>query len=51
MNSRRKTGRIVYDGVVVPGQVGSPTLVGGFFRLAFNNGGAQFGAFNFSLSQ
>jgi hypothetical protein len=52
MISQGKTGRIVYDGVVVPGQTArSPTFVGGFFRLVFNSGGTQFGAFNFSLSQ
>jgi hypothetical protein len=51
MISQGKTGRILYDGVVIPAKAArSKTFIGGFYRLVFNNGGPQFGAFNFSLS-
>jgi hypothetical protein len=52
MISQGKTGRILYDGVVVPAQdATSKTFIGGFFRLIFTEGGTTFGAFNFNLTQ
>jgi len=52
MISQGKTGRIVYDGVVVPGRhARAPTFVGGFFRLLFNSGQNVYGAYNFSVIQ
>jgi hypothetical protein len=52
MVSQGATGRIVYDGVVVPPSTPeSQTFVGGFFRLRFNDGGSVFGAINFNLSR
>src|SRR5205823_6102828 len=49
MISQGKTGRILYDGVVLPApDAESKAFVGGFFRL-FLNDVVQYSAFNFSL--
>ena len=52
MISQGMTGRILYDGVVVPApDAESRTFVGGFFRLLLNDGVTHYGAYNFSLIQ
>jgi len=52
MISQGATGRIVYDGVVVPPSTPEQqTFVGGFFRLRFFDGGSLYGAINFNLSR
>jgi len=52
MISQGATGRIIYDGVVIPPQASeSNTFVGGFFRLQFFDGQSFFGAYNFNLSR
>jgi hypothetical protein len=52
MIAQGKTGRILYDGVVIPaGGDSKPNFVGGFYRLSSIEGRFDFGAINFSASQ
>lgn len=50
--SQGKTGRIIYDGVVIPPQdANSDTFMGGFFTITFNDGRSIYNAHNFTLSR
>jgi hypothetical protein len=48
MIAQGKTGRAIYDGVVIPRADG--TFFGGVYRLLFNDGRSNYGAYNFNLT-
>jgi hypothetical protein len=51
MIAQGKTGRLLYDGIAIPGGVDqTPTFVGGFYRISFLDGGFNYGAYNFNLA-
>ena len=50
MIAQGKTGRIFYDGVVLPADNPKPSFVGGFYRLSSIDGRFDFGAINFMIS-
>jgi hypothetical protein len=51
MIAQGRTGKLVADGVVLPQGGGDASIfVGGFYRLLFNDGRLDFGAYNFNLA-
>jgi hypothetical protein len=51
MIAQGRTGRILYDGIVLPANESKPTFVGGFYRLMSLEGRLDFGAINFTVNQ
>ena len=51
MIAQGQTGRILYDGIVLPTNESKPTFVGGFYRLMSLEGRFDFGAINFTVNQ